>query len=78
MHLNNESLCLLIHFIAYSGLHLLGYSSFVKFGKNFARIFNRIMQPWNKGKIQKTKIIFMALVLSVDSRGQDATLIEFM
>ena len=34
------------------------------------------MQLQNNGKKQKTKIIFMALVLSVDSRGQDGTLIE--
>ena len=77
MHLNNESLCLLIHSIAYSCLHLLVYGSFVKFGKNFARIFDRIMKPQNIGKKQKTKIIFMALELSVDSCGQDGTLIEF-
>ena len=77
MHLNNESLCLLIHSIAYSCLHLLVYSSFVKFVKNFARIFDRIMKPQNNGKKQKTKIIFITLVLSADSRGQDETLIEF-
>ena len=77
MHLNDKSLCLLIHSIAYSCLHLLVYSSFVKFVKNFARIFDRIMQPQNIGKKQKIKIIFVALVLSVDSRGQDGTLIEY-
>ena len=63
--------------ITYSCLQLLVYSSFSKFVKNFARICNRIMQPQNNSKKQKTKIIFMALVLSVDSRGQDGTLIEF-
>ena len=63
--------------IAYSCLHLLVYSSFLKFVKDFARIYDWIMQPQNNGKKQKTKIIIMALVLSVDSRGQDGTLIEF-
>ena len=61
--------------IAYSCLHLLVYSSFLKFVKNFARSYKRIMQPQNNGKKQKTKIIFITLVLSVDSRGQDGTLI---
>ena len=63
--------------IAYFCLHLLIYSSLLKFVKNFARIYNRIMQLQNNSKKQKAKIIFMALVLSVDSRGQDETLIEF-
>ena len=60
-----------------SCLHLLVYSSYLKFVKNFARIYTRIMQPQNNSKKQKTKIIFMPLVLSVDSRGQDGTLTEF-
>ena len=49
----------------------------MKFVKNLAKLFDKIMQPRNNGKKQKTRIIFMALVLSVDSHGQDGTLIEF-